>query len=351
MRRLSFTAALLFVCAAVSLAAQEVSVTPASTVGFSTGYVVANYDGVRVENGKTRGELKYTDDISIEDEELFGGLDGGFDINKPHELIAATAVLNIKEVVPADALKVYVEIAMEGAANSFLGVTGTTHSQVLERLRGKYNFTQKEISDAIKQTVAAAVDAEFNKLIFALDTNMKKTYTATLMRNSKTGQYTLSYELNTVENDDKEISAPTLDALLAEMQKNMTDFDEASIRSVSDNARFMPGIRLSSKAQENIKDIVASFYANPTSQVNFTTLVAVRMLYNNTRVEAIASRDGSFELFRNVVLAYDSTLEVLNKDLARKVYDNSNITRSATIPDLPRDQQETFTQTVSARGN
>jgi hypothetical protein len=77
-------------------------------------------------------------------------------------------VLNIKEVVPADALKVYAEIAMEGAANSFLGVTGTMHSQVLERLRGKYNFTQKEISDAIKQTVAAAVDAEFNKVNFSL---------------------------------------------------------------------------------------------------------------------------------------------------------------------------------------
>ena len=147
------------------LAAQEVSGAGASTnVSFSTGYVVANYDGVRVEDGRARGAvLDYTDDISLEDERLFGNLDGNRVITRPDELIAATAVLNIKKVAPADALKVYTEIAMEGATNKFLGVTGTTHEQVLARLKGKYNFTETEINTAIRATIAEIVDTEFNK--------------------------------------------------------------------------------------------------------------------------------------------------------------------------------------------
>jgi hypothetical protein len=157
MKKCCFAAVCAVLVAAV-LGAQE-----GGGVSFSTDYVVKNYAGVRVENGTTRGAVvDYTDDISFEDENLFGGLDGGGVINKPHELIAATAVLNIKDVAPADALKLYAEIAMEGSANSFLGKTGTTHGQVLERLKAKYHFANTEINSTIGAVVAAVVDAEFN---------------------------------------------------------------------------------------------------------------------------------------------------------------------------------------------
>jgi hypothetical protein len=73
------------------------------------------------------------------------------------------SVLGIQDVKKEDALKLYAEIAMEGATNSFFGVTGTTHEQVLARLRGKYNFTQTEIAGAIRATIAEAVTEKLNE--------------------------------------------------------------------------------------------------------------------------------------------------------------------------------------------
>jgi hypothetical protein len=152
-------AAVCAVLAVAVLGAQE-----GGGVSFSTDYVVKNYAGVRIENGRLRGRvLDYTDDISFDDEGLFGNLDGDEVINKPHELIAATAVLNIKEVAHADALKVYAEIAIEGSVNSFLGVTGTTHGQVLERLKAKYHFSNTEISAAIHDVIDPVVDKYYSQ--------------------------------------------------------------------------------------------------------------------------------------------------------------------------------------------
>ncbi|MDR2743466.1 MAG: hypothetical protein LBB98_15145, partial [Treponema sp.] len=93
--------ALFALCAMGFVAAQEgAGASALPNVSFSTGYVIANYEGVRVENGTVRGATRYTDDISFEDEKLFGGLDGGKAINKPNELIAATAVLNSQQQQP-----------------------------------------------------------------------------------------------------------------------------------------------------------------------------------------------------------------------------------------------------------
>jgi hypothetical protein len=52
----------------------------------------------------------------------------------------------------------------------------------------------------------------------------------------------LNYERPSVENDDKTLTAPTLNDLLAEMQKNRTDFDEACIRTVRNNAMLIPAV-------------------------------------------------------------------------------------------------------------
>jgi hypothetical protein len=85
---------------------------------------------------------------------------------------------------------------------------------ILKTITERGSITRAEIEAYYRQKIsaliAAAVDAEFNKIIFALDTNMEKTYTAILACDSKTGQYTLSYERPSVQNDDKAISAPTL---------------------------------------------------------------------------------------------------------------------------------------------
>jgi hypothetical protein len=125
------------VCAVFALVAAGLGAQEGGGGGFSADYVVKNYAGVRVEDGRLQGGavFEYTDEISLEDEDFYGKLDGNGVIDKPHELIAATAVLNIKDVAPADALKTYAEIYMEGSMNKFLGVTGRTHDQVLERLK------------------------------------------------------------------------------------------------------------------------------------------------------------------------------------------------------------------------
>jgi hypothetical protein len=98
-------------------------------------------------------------------------------IDTAYELAAAAALLNIVypvgpkdtliaysetvTVVPQDAIKIYAEIAIEGVVNRYLGVTGTTHKEVLDRLQTKYKFSQSQITGAIRQMVSAEVDAQF----------------------------------------------------------------------------------------------------------------------------------------------------------------------------------------------
>jgi hypothetical protein len=220
---------------------------------------------------------------------------------------------------------------------------------MIKFISDKNGVNRAEMQEYLKQGIAAVVDAEFNKVEFLLQNSPNRSYNVLLTRNTQ-NQYVLSYEgyFNGTKST-KVLPPASLETLLDMMRKNPSDFNQASINQVRENIALMPGVRLSNKAQENIKDIVASFYANPTGQVNYTTLVAVRILYDNTSVQAFVSGNNDSELFSNVMLAYDSALGILNKDLARKIYDDSNITRSASIPDLPRDQQTTLTQTVSAK--
>jgi hypothetical protein len=167
MKKLSF-AALLAACA-LSLAAQEVADTSALTmssinVSFSKDYVLKNFEGVSISSsGSLRGATRFIRDVSTEERQVLGSLDGDNLINKPNELIAATAVLNIKDVAPVDALKTYAEIAMEGAINKFFGVTDRTHDEVLKRLKAKYNFSNAEINSAIHAVVDPVVDKYYSQ--------------------------------------------------------------------------------------------------------------------------------------------------------------------------------------------
>jgi hypothetical protein len=295
------------------------------TASFSAGYVVKNYTGVRVEDGTARGATRYTDDISFEDEKLFGGLDGGKAINKPHELIAATAVLNIKEVVPADALKVYAEIAMEGAANSFLGVTGTTHGQVLERLRGKYNFTQAEINGAVRETVAAVVDAEFNKISFMMNNDtIRKGYSTTLTR-TVNNQYILEYD-GIYQGKDFYAKLPpaSLETLLVTMRGDTINFDKNCIDTVRAQAAQIPAVRLSKEAVNEIAVIVEQFYTKPTTET-YGYLIDVYNLYILTWL-ALQNR-----LFESIADSYIRTLSGLSQPLARKVIKDRDITSNIVL--------------------
>jgi hypothetical protein len=158
-----YIAALFALAAAVSLAAQTGG---GGTASFSAEYVPTHFTGVTInEYGNLVGATRLirSSSASIEETQVYGGLDGDGRVNTASELLAMASVLGIQDVKKEDALKLYTEIAMEGAINKFLGKTGTTHDEVLERLRGKYNFTDSQMAGAIRDTVAAVVDAEFNK--------------------------------------------------------------------------------------------------------------------------------------------------------------------------------------------
>jgi hypothetical protein len=133
-------------------------------VGFSTTYALGSFSGTSIdEDGDFRGAARYSKGVSVEERQVFGGLDDNHTVNTAAELLAMVSALGIQDVKKEDALKLYTEIAMEGAVNKFLGVQGRTHEQVLARLKSKYNFTEAEINSTIRATVAEIVDTEFNK--------------------------------------------------------------------------------------------------------------------------------------------------------------------------------------------
>jgi hypothetical protein len=256
-------ALLLALAALAPLAAQS----GGGTASFSKEYVPAHFTGVSInEYGSLVGATRLirSTSASIEEKQLYGNLDGDSLINTASELLAMASVLGIQDVKKEDALKLYAEIAMEGAANSFLGVTGTTHSQVLERLRGKYNFTQAEITDAIRATVAATVIEEFSKVSFPIEVRGKAFYDAELAFNPKTGEYILSYDGNlAVENDDKKLSASSLDALLSAISRS-PDFNQSSAGLVHEKFAQIPMVsQIGQKTVEStvlITEILTGFY-------------------------------------------------------------------------------------------
>jgi hypothetical protein len=136
---------------------------------FSQDYVLRNFPKTIIENNRVHHVIKYDEEVfgyTATDEEYnmlgsIGGVENLIDMST--ELAASAAILNIRSVEPQDALKIYTEIAMENAVNSFLGTTGTTHTEVLSRLKAKYNFTDRQIHEAIENTVCSALTNEMSK--------------------------------------------------------------------------------------------------------------------------------------------------------------------------------------------
>jgi hypothetical protein len=93
---------------------------------FSTGYVLNKFPETSVEDGWLRGARGIVQEANLSNDErrIWGGLGNSRDIDTASELLAMASVLGIQDVKKEDALKLYAEIAMEGAANSFLGATG-----------------------------------------------------------------------------------------------------------------------------------------------------------------------------------------------------------------------------------
>jgi len=148
-------------------------------------------------------------------------------------------------------------------------------------IQDKHGLSRAEIDkyyrDAVRAETAEAVAIEFNKVFFDMD----RTYNATLMLDSKSGKYTLSYE--DAKKITKEISGVSLDALLSAMGKN--GLNQACINTVRSFAGKLPAITYarwkaegSADALELVTDALTNFYTNPCPDT-FNTLIGIRARY------------------------------------------------------------------------
>jgi tetratricopeptide (TPR) repeat protein len=230
---------------------------------------------------------------------------------------------------------------MEIAVNRFLGTSDavTTYENGLKAVCDKNNVTRAEVEtfyrQGVENLVRETVYEEFNKISFSLEAGYAISYNAVLMRNPKTEQYTLIYERPSVANDDKELAAPTLDALLTEMKKNTAAFNQASINEVHAQAAIIPAVAYGSRRTGElalITEAIKDFYINP----NNTTWSAITGIY------ARIYRNGSLDIKTLSNKAYNSfykALLVLQKGLAEKLYQDvrpNTAERLARIPNDPR---------------
>jgi hypothetical protein len=150
--------------------------------------------------------------------------------------------------------------------NQFLGNTDTAgrYEGVLKFITDRGNATRAEIEtfycNGIRGLIAEIVDEEFNKISFKLENiSLRKSYNAVLIRDIKTAQYKLSYE--DANNETREIKdMPTINALLAEMGRRTSDFDQTGINQVSAQARLIPAVTYPVSVLNDVVNIMVVMY-------------------------------------------------------------------------------------------
>jgi hypothetical protein len=137
---------------------------------------------------------------------------------------------------------------------------------MLKFISDKNGVSRAEIEAYYRQgiagLVAEAVDEEFNKISFSLDVSGKGSYNTVLTRNAQ-NQYILSYERPSVENDDKTLTARTLEALSSAMSRS-GDFTPSAVEIVRTQAALIPAVNITASELNRVKQLITSFYLNPT---------------------------------------------------------------------------------------
>ena len=172
---------------------------------------------------------------------------------------------------------------MEIVANRFLGKSDVVakYENWLKTVCDKNGVTRAEIEayyrDGIRGLIADIVNEEFNKISFMADINAQASYDCVLTRNPQNGHYTLSYERASVANSNKTLTAPSLNALLAEMRngENKADFTPAVINTVRAQAALIPAVAYPASTINEVVNTIVDFYLNP----NTNTFNALRSRY------------------------------------------------------------------------
>jgi hypothetical protein len=302
------------------------------------------------DTSKVRVSSDYYSKV-IDDERVyssFATLNGDEDIiDTSLEWVLATyyspALVSIRppdaeKLLPANskesALKLALATYKELVEVKFLDPNNTAaigrYEGVLKFISDKSGVTRAEIDAyyraGIESLIAEAVEEQFNKISFVLSVPNKGSYSTVLARNPKNNQYTLSYERPSVENDDKEISGTSLNALLSALDRS-PDFDQNSAKEVSKKAALIPGVVYDNwKTQDGsngtdalalIKETLTNFYASPSrSAYELILNIQARYLLNGGLI--------IFSFGYGVMDSFSSSLQELSPELYAKVNKDTN---------------------------
>jgi len=277
----------------------------------------------------------------------FEGNDKSIDTPLEIALLSYSAgVVNVRPVeadtiLPADnprlsGLKLGAAVYKELAELRFLAPSDTA---AIGRYDGMLKFIQDRAStssapitraeieayyrNGIRGLVAEAVDEQFNKVSFRLansDAHASLSHTAVLTRNPQNGHYILSYGGAYTNNETREITKPTLDALLAEMSSRKTDFDQTGINQVRAQAALIPAVSHAGKMEAEptilFTEILTGFYTASTLAESERYYKAIQGLYVRYQSMILAGRGNSAS---PALYALSATLTALSPDLNKRI--------------------------------
>jgi hypothetical protein len=249
--------------------------------------------------------------------------------------VQADAVLPKNDPKLAD-LKLGAAVLQEVKILGFLGNRDAAgrYEAMLTFITGRGNATRAEIEAFYRQNigalVSAEVDAQFNRVKFRLQNYQEghfkedpknASWSASLTRDTQTGNYTITYGGYFTNDVIRTLSAPSLEALLTEMRNN-TDkypFNQISIDQVRAQAALIPAVVFAqtgttASTMGVIKESLTAFYLNPTT-ATYNTVRDIYVLFGKRAYEF--SNDPFFTILRET---YGNLLVAVSDPLAQKVF-------------------------------
>ena len=217
----------------------------------------------------------------------------------------------------------------------FLGDTAavTRNEAILQFAISGTNVTRAEVEaffrNGIRGLVSEIVDEEFGRIRFRLDNSSRHaslSYSSVLIFNPQNRHYTLSYGGTYTNNETREITAPTLNALAAAMLRT-ADFDQTGVDNLRAQAPLIPIGLISTQTLDTMKNTIVNFYVNP----NETTYNAIRNTYARLWENSVVS--GRYNTAFGVIAdAYHNTVVALNDGVGRRLFTDveNNVSRYAT---------------------
>jgi hypothetical protein len=281
-------------------------------------------------------------------------------VDTPLEIAILSSCAGAIDVRPVDAvkmlpaddpkladLKLGAAVYMDMQAAKFLGSDPAPYATALKFITDRGRVTEANIKDFVKQGIAETVDAEFNKVRgFMLD----RKYNVVLTRNAQ-NHYILSYERPSVENDDKKLSAVSLDALLSAMRSS-GDFSQSAIDIVREQAALIPAVVFDGwkrstpnmvNPYELLTKALTDFYTTPNT-TNYKVLLGIEAR------AGLGIITGGDEFTSSMLRSISRTVIALSPELFanidRDLNTDNKIIAAANIPDDP--QYGIFTLTRAA---